>query len=72
MKRISIVLIIIISLIIFSAQKSSKKNAKQKKHKKIKNNNMDIDNITNIIPSVLEWAKNNSIYINPKLALVKN
>ena len=71
MKRISIVLIIIISLIIFSAQKSSKKNAKQKKHKKIKNNNMDIDNIANIIPSVLEWAKNNSIYINPKLALNK-
>ena len=32
---------------------------------------MDIDNITNIIPSVLEWAKNNSIYINPKLGLNK-
>ncbi len=32
---------------------------------------MDIDNITNIIPSVLEWAKNNIIYINPKLALNK-
>ena len=28
-----------------------------------------LNNITNIIPSVLEWAKNNDIYINPKLTL---
>ena len=68
MKKNGLFLILLISLIILTSSKKDKKKSKQK-HKKPK---LDpLDNITNIIPTVLGWAKNNDIYINPKLALNK-
>ena len=66
MKKNELFLILLISLIILTSSKQDKKKTKQK-HKKPKVD--PLDNITNIIPSVLEWAKNNDIYINPKLTL---
>ena len=66
MKKNGLFLILLISLIILTSSKKDKKKSKQK-HKKPK---LDpLDNITNIIPTVLGWAKNNDIYINPKLSL---
>ena len=66
MKKNVLSFVLIISLIILTSSKSEKKKAKPK-HKKV---HVDpLDNITNIIPTVLEWAKNNDIYINPKLSL---
>ena len=68
MKKNGLFLILFISLIILTSSKKDKKKSKQK-HKKPK---LDpLDNITNIIPTVLGWAKNNDIYINPKLTLNK-
>ena len=68
MKKNGLFLILLISLIILTSSKKDKKKSKQK-HKKPK---LDpLDNITNIIPTVLGWAKNNDIYINPKLTLNK-
>ena len=68
MKKNGLFLILLISLIILTSSKKDKKKSKQK-HKKQK---LDpLDNITNIIPTVLGWAKNNDIYINPKLTLNK-
>ena len=64
-----ILLIIIIFCILVDCKKSKKAKKQEKKEKKakkiIKEDNIDI------IPSALEWAKNNSIYINNKLVLNK-
>ena len=68
MKKNGLFLILLISLIILTSSKKDKKKSKQKQKKP----KLDpLDNITNIIPTVLGWAKNNDIYINPKLTLNK-
>ena len=67
-KNSFIILIFIFSLIISISAKTQKKKAKHKP-KKVRKDPMD--NITDIIPVVLDWAKNNDIYINPKLVLNK-
>ena len=51
--------------------KSAKTQKKKAKHKPKKVHKDPMDNITDIIPVVLDWAKNNNIYINPKLVLNK-
>ena len=63
-----LLIILLIFLISFTNSKKKPKQTKQK-HKKIKRD--PLENITNIIPTVLDWAKNNSIYINPKIVLNK-
>ena len=67
-KNSIIIFFLIISLVISKSTKTTKKKNKQK----IKKIHKDpLDNITNIIPIVLDWAKNNDIYINSKLSLNK-
>ena len=61
-------IILLIFLISLTNSKKKSKKIKQK-HKKIKKDSLE--NITNIIPTVLDWAKNNSIYINKKIVLNK-
>ena len=68
MKQNYLLIILLIFLISFTNSKKKPKQTKQK-HKKIKRD--PLENITNIIPTVLDWAKNNSIYINPKIVLNK-
>ena len=63
-----IILILLITLVISISSKTQKKKSKHKPKKVPKD---PLENVTNIIPLVLDWAKNNSIYINPKLALNK-
>ena len=67
-KNVLIILVLITSIIIATSKKAEKKKHKHKSKKVIKD---PLDKVTNIIPIVLEWAKNNSIYINPKLTLTK-
>ena len=67
-KNVLILIILFICLIITISSKTQKKKSK---HKQKKEKKEPLDNITNIIPIVLEWAKNNSVYINPKLNLNK-
>ena len=67
-KNSIIIFFLIISLVISKSTKTTKKKNKQK----IKKIHKDpLENITNIIPIVLDWAKNNDIYINSKLSLNK-
>ena len=54
-----------------SKKKDKKKDKKKEKEKKTKNKNKEEENETNIIPSLLNWAKNNSIYISDKIVLNK-
>ena len=68
MKQNYLLIILLIFLISLTNSKKKSKKIKQK-HKKIKKD--PLENITNIIPTVLDWAKNNSIYINPKIVLNK-
>ncbi len=65
MKKIVIILILLISLLVNISAKSEKK----KKSKTSSKKKEDIILEENVIPSVLEWAKKNNIYINPKLIL---
>ena len=61
-----ILLIIMISCILVDCKKPKKTKKKENKPKNIKKE----DNI-DIVSSALEWAKNNSIYINNKIVLNK-
>ena len=69
MRKNSIILLILLILIVLS--NSTKTTKKKNKHKVKKIHKEPLDNITNIIPTVLDWAKNNDIYINSKLTLNK-
>ena len=61
-----ITLFIVISFILIDCKTPKKTKKKEKKQTKVKN-----EDKVDIISSVLEWAKNNSIYINKKLVLNK-
>ena len=69
MRKNSIILLILLIFIVLS--NSTKTTKKKNKHKVKKIHKDPLDNITNIIPTVLDWAKNNDIYINSKLTLNK-
>ena len=61
-----LIIIIIFSLMLIDCKKNKKTKKKEKTTKNIKK-----EENKDIISSVLEWAKNNSIYINDKLKLNK-
>ena len=61
-----IIIFILISFILIDCKASKKTKKKDKKQTKIKKE----DNV-DLVSSLLEWAKNNSIYINNKLTLNK-
>ena len=67
-----IILIILISSILIDCKenKKSKKKDKKTKPKKVNKINKEEENI-DVIATSLEWAKNNSIYINKKMVLSK-
>ena len=69
MKKNTLIIILLISFIIIinaKNQKSSKQKKQKSSHKKVEDK---IEDEKDIIPNVLEWAKKNDIYINPKLNL---
>ena len=67
----TIILLILISSILIDCKENKKAKKKEKKTKHKKLNKINKEENIDIIASSLEWAKNNSIYINKKLVLNK-